>query len=79
MPRTLRRHWDVVHLAKPPLVVQKIVMAALSVVAWLFRYPSEYAYPFAEVTSRQDRMPADAPTRDVSHTQATSSRGNPTA
>lgn len=43
MSRILRRHWDVIHLAGPPLVVQKAAMAVFAIVARLMGYPSEYA------------------------------------
>jgi mannose-6-phosphate isomerase-like protein (cupin superfamily) len=46
MSRILQRHWDVVHLARPPLAVQKLVMAVLGVVALLLGYPAEYRYPY---------------------------------
>jgi hypothetical protein len=46
MSRVLRRHWDVVYLARPPLPVQKLVMFVLSLVARLKGYPDEYPYPF---------------------------------
>lgn len=44
MSRILRRHWDVIHLAGPPLVVQKAAMAVFAIVARLMGYPSEYAW-----------------------------------
>lgn len=46
MSRVLPRYWDVLHLASPPLPVQKAMMAGLGVVARLLGYPSEYPYPY---------------------------------
>lgn len=46
MSRILQNHWDVVYLARPPLAVQKPVIAVLGVVARLLGYPSEYPYPY---------------------------------
>jgi len=46
MSRILQRHWNVIHLARPPLLVQKAAMRVLGLVAWLLRYPSEYPYPY---------------------------------
>lgn len=46
MSRVLRRHWEVLHLARPPLVVQKAVLAALAPLARLLGYPAEYPYPY---------------------------------
>ena len=44
MAPILREHWDVLYLAKPPLPVQKAVMAALSVPARILGYPASYEY-----------------------------------
>jgi quercetin dioxygenase-like cupin family protein len=46
MSRVLPRFWDVLHLASPPLPIQKATMAILGVVARILRYPSEYPYPY---------------------------------
>lgn len=46
MSPILRRHWDVLYLARPPLVIQRAVMALLAPVARLLRYPTEYRYPY---------------------------------
>jgi len=55
MSPIIRRHWNVLHLAKPPLAVQKVVMGALALVAWLLRYPSEYPYPYGTRNSTARR------------------------
>lgn len=47
MSRIIRRYWDVLYLAWPPLFIQKIVMGILSVVAAMLGYPNEYPYPYA--------------------------------
>lgn len=47
MSRILPRYWDVLHLARPPLALQKAVMTLLSPVAWALRYPTAYDYPYA--------------------------------
>lgn len=52
MSLVLPRFWDVVHLAKPPLPVQKMTMAILGVVARMLRYPSEYKYPYGSSPGR---------------------------
>jgi len=59
MSRILRRHWDVVHLARPPLLVQRVVMAMLTPVAVLLRYPTEYAYPYDPAAAGRDRAAGD--------------------
>lgn len=46
MAPILRRHWDVLYLAKPPLAIQKLVMGILSVPARIMGYPGEYPYPY---------------------------------
>lgn len=46
LSRVLPRYWDVVHLARPPLPVQKATMAILGLVARMLRYPSDYPYPY---------------------------------
>lgn len=45
MSRVLPRFWDVIHLARPPLPVQKATMMILGLVAWTLGYPSDYPYP----------------------------------
>lgn len=52
MAPILRRHRDVIHLARPPLAIQKIVMGILSLPARALRYPNEYEYPFDPATRR---------------------------
>lgn len=46
MAPILRRHWDVLYLAKPPLPIQKLVMGILSVPAKLMGYRDQYPYPY---------------------------------
>lgn len=63
MSRILRRHWNVLYLARPPLLVQKAVMAVFAAVAWLLRYPSEYAYPYARAAPEGERLAASGDPR----------------
>lgn len=51
MSRILPRYRDVVHLARPPRIVQRIVMGILGVVARMLGYPEEYPYPYPRVAS----------------------------
>jgi quercetin dioxygenase-like cupin family protein len=53
MAPILRRHWDVLHLAGPPLFVQKAVMGVCAIIARLLRYPAEYAYPYERTSTAQ--------------------------
>jgi quercetin dioxygenase-like cupin family protein len=46
MAPILRNYWDVLYLAKPPLLIQKIVMGIFAVVARLIGYRDEYPYPY---------------------------------
>ena len=47
MSRILPQFWDVLHLARPPLPVQKALMFLFGLIARLLRYPTEYPYPYA--------------------------------
>jgi quercetin dioxygenase-like cupin family protein len=42
----IQKYWDVVYLAKPPLLVQKIVLSVLSVLGRVLGCRSEYIYPY---------------------------------
>ncbi len=46
MAPILQNYWDVLYLAKPPLLVQKIVMGIFAVVARLIGFRDEYLYPY---------------------------------
>ncbi len=51
MAPILRRHADVLHLARPPLVVQRPLMRLLGALAGLLGYPDEYPYPYRNTPS----------------------------
>lgn len=59
MAPILRRHADVLHLARPPVAVQRPLMRLLGIVAGLLGYPDEYAYPYRDASSPQGSESAD--------------------
>jgi quercetin dioxygenase-like cupin family protein len=55
MAPILQRHHDVVHLARPPLVIQRAALWMLGLVAKMLRYPDEYPYPFRRAGEGRDQ------------------------